>query len=219
MQVDYIGQERSRAAGNYSTPQLLVDLAQEIKPDKKRRQNIRKAMGQGVEIGPVKEGELEGCARLSSEFGAHHGIRSQELGFLRMAYGSGIAKMFAARLRGELLGFEIILLDRELGKTYSWLAAWNGKGLETNAPSLLTLELIKWSKENGFRWFDFGGIDFETEKKRNIAFFKQSFGGSLTSYRSARTLAFRGATSKLAYKLIYHAYHKVYVPLHDRKRA
>lgn len=36
LQVDYIGQERSRAAGNYSTPQLLVDLAQEIKPDKKR---------------------------------------------------------------------------------------------------------------------------------------------------------------------------------------
>ena len=60
-----------------------------------------------------------------------------------------------------------------------------------------------------------GSEPFETEKKRNIAFFKQSFGGSLTSYSSARTLALGGTSSRLLYRLINGTYHRIYVPLHD----
>ena len=219
LQIDCVNSLRSGAGAVYKVPQLIIDLQGELRPNKKRRQNIRKAIAAGVTFGLIKEEEIGIGHRMSEAFGEKHAIKPMSLALLRRAHSSDIAKIFAVRLGGEIVGFEVVLLDRELQKSYSWLAAWTEKGLEANAPSLLTWEIIKWSKENGLRQFDFGGIGFETEKKRNIAFFKESFGGSLVHYSSMKSVGIYGLNIPAIYSLIDFSYHRIYMPLHDMRQV
>ncbi|MDE1847195.1 MAG: GNAT family N-acetyltransferase [Candidatus Micrarchaeota archaeon] len=219
LQVDCVNQLHGGSGVVYQVPQLIISLQGEPNPNKKRRQNIRKAIAAGVAQGFMSDSELEMGHRMSKEFGEKHGIKSMSLAFLKRAHASRLAKIFTVKLGGEIVGFEVVLLDKELLKTYSWLAAWTDKGLEANAPSLLTWEIIKWSKQNGFREFDFGGIGFETEKKRNIAFFKESFGGELRHYRSLKSVGVYGMDIPALYRLIDFSYHRIYMPMHDRRQV
>ena len=215
MQFELKNSIKSRGFHNQDVPQMIIDLQKELKPNKKRRQNIRKAIAAGVKFDVCREDDLVACHALSLSFGAKHKIRVMGKEFLRYIFDSKIVKIFTVKIDGKLVGFEAILLDKELAKTYSWLASWDERGLEANAPSLLTWEIIQWSKAQGFDQFDFGGIGFETEKKRSIAFFKESFGGELVHDSTIRTAGILGMRSDHIYKLIDHAYKNIYMRMHD----
>jgi hypothetical protein len=55
------------------------------------------------------------------------------------------------------------------------LGATSDEGLKSKGAYLLQWTLIKWLKENGFRWYDLGGID--PERNPGVYSFKRGFSG------------------------------------------
>ncbi len=55
------------------------------------------------------------------------------------------------------------------------LGATSEEGLRSNGAYLLQWTLIKWLKENGFKWYDLGGID--PERNPGVYHFKKGFSG------------------------------------------
>ncbi len=56
------------------------------------------------------------------------------------------------------------------------LGATSDEGLKSQSAYLLQWTMIKWLKENGFRWYDLGGID--PERNPGVYSFKRGFSGA-----------------------------------------
>lgn len=168
----------------------IVDLASP-NPDKKRRQNIRKALGAKVYVEIAKEAEVPELNALAKDFAKKKDLERMLIteGLIDYSIRSPESRIFAVKHEGKMLGFEIIFLDAKSKMTYAGWASWNEKAYELNAPSLLTWEIIEWSRKNGYAKHDLGGI-VRDEEMGNIARFKESFGGINVPYYSYREVAF-----------------------------
>jgi len=71
----------------------------------------------------------------------------------------------------------------------AWKAGWSGEYKELSPNALMHWEVIKWSKQNGYRYYDFVSLDLESsnkllrgetvqpDKTNGMFFFKVGFGG------------------------------------------
>jgi lipid II:glycine glycyltransferase (peptidoglycan interpeptide bridge formation enzyme) len=169
----------------------VIDL-ENPKPNKKRRQNIRKAVSAGVTFRMATKDDIPAIVALENEFAIKKGMKeniSFNQKYIEHAFGLEECKVFCILQQNTLLGFEMVWIDNKSKMTGSGYGACNNRGLELNAPSLLKWEIIKWSKENGYKKFDIGSI-LKKSALANVGRFKKSFNGNIIPYYTYREFSF-----------------------------
>jgi lipid II:glycine glycyltransferase (peptidoglycan interpeptide bridge formation enzyme) len=128
-------------------------------------------------------------------------------------YPKGYVKLLTVKLRGEPVSMGIIFT---FGNTVRfWKVGWSGAEIKKHPTQLLYWELIKWSKNNGFRYFDNVQVDsFVTDhlslglpvtdelKSRRLygtTVFKISFGGQVLKL-SGPWFRFQNPVIRLLYR-------------------
>ena len=185
---------RCLAHGTY-----LIDLRQDLDAlwaglKQEARTAVRKARKQGIEV-RLGEGE-EDFARYYELF-AENRLRDQHKGMLRPVYSAESmvdhVRFFASR---DALKLFCAHIDGQLGsatlvKYYNGIVSfnchargdeWHGRNLHDG--DLLVWEMIRWAREQGFRYFDMTGFDVvpANERQRGIQRFKSKWGGECVYY-------------------------------------
>lgn len=88
--------------------------------------------------------------------------------------GEKIFKVIGGYFDGILVGVMFLLCFND--KVYNWYAASNPDYYKKYPNDIITWEAIKWSSENGYRFFDFGGAG-NPAKNYGVREFKKKFGG------------------------------------------
>lgn len=87
----------------------------------------------------------------------------------------------------------VLLLSAGKTLVYQWAALTNDERfMRLYSQRRLIYEAIKWAKEQGYYYFDLGGVSLDAPKgtkKWGIWFFKQSFGGELKGIQSSFVLS------------------------------
>jgi len=188
----------------------VIDLTQDLdtiwrKLDKKSsRYAINRAQRDGIEF-KINQ-NYEEFYHLNKSFMQQKGIMPLlGIGVTSIKEMKRYGTLFISEYKGEVLSGHLYLEDENNLKL--WLSASKRLDVDRekailigNANRLLHWEAIKYAKEKGIEEFDMGGLwsDEEAkanEMKRNINFFKQSFGGKTTTY---------------------YDYQKIYSPLYKR---
>lgn len=188
--------------------EVRYDLSKGLHAEKHRRHNIRDAQSKGVKVDFLAKDDVQECVEISKLASARLGFPLFNTDIISASLQSEIAKVFAIRQDNALLGFDIVFLDRELSKVLPGIVAWKDEALESNAPSLVTYEIMKWSQEQGFRYFVSGRKeDMLTDKEANVWRFKESFGNGETTQSmpiyTSKTIAAMGRSWPSAYRLYY----------------
>jgi len=200
---------------------LMVDLAPDIdtifaRMSTSQRRNLRRARRDGVEVHRGGRDDLAAFHALHAATAARQGFEPRSLAYLEAQWDalkpSGAVELFLAFAPG----------DRDIPPTGpfagpfagQWVTAfsdtvtgkipgWNGEApkLQPNLASLW--RAIEWAKEEGYRWFDLGGIDLQHaealrrggvaqpgEGERSAAAFKARFGGEVVMMPPARQRTF-----------------------------
>jgi lipid II:glycine glycyltransferase (peptidoglycan interpeptide bridge formation enzyme) len=83
-------------------------------------------------------------------------------------------KIFAAKHKGKHIGAIFLLAYRD--RVYDWYAGSSRDHLHLYPNDLLCWHAIEWSKEMGYKIFDFGGAG-KVNKEYGVRKFKRQFGG------------------------------------------
>lgn len=83
-------------------------------------------------------------------------------------------KFFGAFFQEKLIGVMYLLCYNK--KTYEWYIGCFSDYMKMHANDLLIWEIFKWSKENSFSVFDFGGAG-SPDKEYGVREYKKKFGG------------------------------------------
>jgi hypothetical protein len=149
------------------------------------RKNIRKGLNKDlVKIEEVcEEPDLRECYRLlDMTYRAAHVPLSEYSLFRAAADLLGPKRMirFAlARVHGEAAAASVELLYKD--RVFGWFGGMDRRFAPYIPNELLMWSIIKWSAENGFKKYDFGGAGKPNEKY-GVRDFKAKFGGRLVCY-------------------------------------
>jgi peptidoglycan pentaglycine glycine transferase (the first glycine) len=209
------------------------------------RRNIRLAFRKGVTVREGDEADLETFYRLHVSTGARQTFSpypDRHFEDLWRAFRpAGGARLFVAEFEGEPVSGLLVLIH---GDTVSQHAmGWSGRHAKVKPNEALVWAAIAWSKEHGYRWFDFTWIDARAAQavvrneplppdlENSVASFKLGFGGAVTllpgayDYVENRALsaAFRSLVP-LAYRLgsVQKAHHRLrwrWMPSRGRSRS
>lgn len=177
----------------------IIDLTQDL-------DTIWGNMSKGNCRKPIKRAERDGVkVKLNKNYDEfyeiYHSVRiNKDLKGFAMSLSDieNYATLFVAEFDGEVISGHGYLEDERNIK--SWVIGSkrfeNNKEYSTvvaNASKLIIWEALKYAKEKGIEVFDMGGLwsDEEAktdEMKRNINFFKESFGGKATTCYNYRKI-------------------------------
>jgi peptidoglycan pentaglycine glycine transferase (the first glycine) len=98
-------------------------------------------------------------------------------------------KYFIAEYEGEPVSARIVFAFKDT--VYAWRSTWNGKHPTKFPNYALYWAILEWAKSNGYKYFDFGGIDSQEAEalkagnpskdyENSLTYFKYGFGGALT---------------------------------------
>lgn len=90
-----------------------------------------------------------------------------------------MVKFWLVQYGDEYIASSVELVYKEV--VYGWYGGVNRAYSQFNPSELLTWEILKWSAENGYRIYDFGGAG-TPDKKYGVRDFKSKFGGQLVCY-------------------------------------
>jgi len=167
---------------NKSEEDLLKDMHQ------KTRYNIRLARKKGVEIveGGIKD--FNNFWELMNKTSNRDGFRIHSKEHYLKMLDVDFIKIFFAKFEGRIISVGIFSL---FGDTVTYMhGASDNEHRNVMAPYLLQWELITRAKENGFRYYDFYGID--SEKWPGVTRFKKGFGGFEIDYPGTLDMLFNG---------------------------
>jgi serine/alanine adding enzyme len=148
----------------------------------KRRNEIRRAAKEGVQ---VKEIDYK------TEFNISYNILFQvysraklplpykEYFFNALNLSYGCFRIFGAYFDGGLIGFMYALCYGN--RVYNWYAGSMANFHNKYPNDIITWEVIKWAKNNGYHLFDFGGAG-HPKKEYGVRDFKKKFGGSEVNF-------------------------------------
>lgn len=186
------------------------------------RRNIRLALRKGVTVREGDEADLDTFYRLHVATGARQTFPpypESHFAALWRAFRPGCGvRMFVAEYEGEPVSALLVLIH---GDTVSQHAmGWSGRHASVKPNEALVWAAIAWSKENGYRWFDFTWVDARAaaavvrgeplpdDVADSVASFKLGFGGAVTllpgTYDYVDNRALRAAVRSLvplAYRL------------------
>jgi serine/alanine adding enzyme len=168
---------------------ILVDLKKEyedlwrdIQP--RKRTNINRAYKEGLNV-KILESESEVaesyaiCQEVYNK--AKMPLVNKEffINSFKILGSKNRLKMFGAYKDGVMVGFMYILCYKK--RTYEWYGGSKSKYYKFYPNDLLPYEVIKWSKENGFSIFDWGGAG-APDKTYGVRDYKMRFGGKLQEF-------------------------------------
>jgi lipid II:glycine glycyltransferase (peptidoglycan interpeptide bridge formation enzyme) len=139
------------------------------------RQNIKKARKSNIEVSETRDiADFDGWWETYLETGERGKFVKQSYNMVKEVLETEeISRLFVARYEGKIVAGAFVLLDR----VPSW---WLGGSLpdywKHSPNNLLLWDVIRWSAENGYKQFDFGGAARE-EEKHGPSEFKRKFGG------------------------------------------
>jgi Acetyltransferase (GNAT) domain len=189
---------RASQAGIAPAATLRIDLRADTEAlrsrlSKRLRGWTRRWPDKGVQVRLGGEDDLPLLARLVARSAEFQGYEPLSLGYLRLMYRSllptGSAVLFVGDVHGEPVAVDFytrcggVLRDRLIGFDR------NSQASNLSVPAALKWYAMLWAKEQGIRWFDFGGIRVENARAllegRSLDqataggsdFFKISFGG------------------------------------------
>lgn len=173
--------------------ELLVDMHQ------KTRYNIRLAQKKGVEIVEGGEADFESFWKLMTDttqrdvFRAHsRGYYEKMLNSLSGKIGDKenlVFKLYIAKYDGQVIASMLVAF---FGDTVTYVHGASGNvNRQVMAPFLLQWQVIKLAKENGYKYYDFYGID--ENKWPGVTRFKKGFGGFEESWPGTFDIIFSSA--------------------------
>ena len=119
---------------------------------------------------------------------------------------AGNLQMGFALLDGEIIAAHTYLVDKELGIARLWHSASKrfdekyDSYLVGRANKMLTYQEIIFFKEKGYKIFDFGGYNTDSQNLQGINSFKLSFGGEVVpcyNYVSVWHFLFKKVAGKI----------------------
>jgi len=179
---------------------LVLDLAEDVdKLMARMRKNLRNDLRRGLSSGLVfregGENDIETFRRLMWELCERRGCAPSppQKDFFhnlwKVFHTHGHLKLFLVEFDKTPVSAVITF---PFGDTVRlWKIGWNGEHDKLRPNALLYWEVIKWSKQNGYRFFDFVWIDLEsankllrgetlrTDNTNGMSFFKIGFGGQV----------------------------------------
>jgi lipid II:glycine glycyltransferase (peptidoglycan interpeptide bridge formation enzyme) len=161
---------------------LLAEMHQ------KTRYNIRLAEKKGVKIIPGSLDDFTDFWRLMSLTGERDGFRLHSAEhYKNLLSASGQIKLFFASYNGKNIATGLFCF---FGDRVTYLhGASDNEARNLMSPYLLQWEVIKEAQKNGYKYYDFYGID---EKKwPGVTRFKLGFGGFVKEYPGTHDIIFR----------------------------
>ncbi|MGB9696370.1 MAG: lipid II:glycine glycyltransferase FemX [Ignavibacteria bacterium] len=168
---------------------ILVDLQKEygelwhdIQP--RKRTNINRAYKEGLKVKILdSEAEVVESYKICQEVynKARMPLVNREffVNAFKILGSKNRLKMFGAYRDGVMIGFMYILCYKN--RTYEWYGGSKSKYYKYYPNDLLPYEIMKWSKENGFNIFDWGGAG-APDKTYGVRDYKMKFGGTLQEF-------------------------------------
>jgi hypothetical protein len=154
----------------------------------KRRKNINKALRMGVTIEemPAEEGLLElrrlqghSSKRIVARGGrdiTYKGLAAEDPAGVLLE--TDLGRIICARANGEIVSAGLFTCFN--GLVYHTLSGHSNQALQTQAPTLLLWESIKWYRRHGAKEFNFGGCSADAidagHSEHGIYEYKQAFG-------------------------------------------
>jgi len=170
---------------------FLIDLAESKEElwanlSKKRRNNIRRALKNGVTVKIVeREDHTYKFYDMLHETYRNAKLPLADISLFRSIFKSlnpkNMAKFFLAKYENSYIGGMLILTYD--GVIYDWYAGAHKKYLKVCPNDLLVWHAIEWGSENGYHTFDFGGAgNLDNKEHEGIRDFKKQFGGQLVNF-------------------------------------
>ncbi len=158
----------------------------------KMRYNIRKAMRSGATVRQGTSADVPSLHRLVSATASRQGFVVPPLAHLQAMHDvlaeRGHARLFLAEVEGVPVAG---ILTVTWGDTVVYKrGGWSGDASEHRPNELLHWTAIRWAKNNGYRWYDFDGIDptvaeavmrgepIPPSNTESVSRFKLGFGGT-----------------------------------------
>jgi len=160
------------------------------------RYNIRLAQRQGIVVREGSESDLATLYQLLSATARRQGFEPEPEPYLRCLWElfgpPGQARIFLSEYEGESLSAALIIAfgDTVLYKR----SGWHGNTGRLRPNELLQWTVINWAKANGYRYYDFEGIDLEAAHavlkgedipesvRQSARGFKLGFGGEIVLF-------------------------------------
>lgn len=173
------------------------ELLQAMHP--KTRYNIKLAEKKGVTIKKVGLDRFDDFWSLMEQTVERDGFRLHEANYYKkmLSQGEGLLNLYFAEQNGKVLAANIIAKFGDM-VTYVHGASSN-QDRNLMAPYLLQWEIIREVKREGFKSYDFYGID--EAKWPGVTRFKRGFGGEEIIYPGTFDLVFNQAKYKI-YKIL-----------------
>jgi peptidoglycan pentaglycine glycine transferase (the first glycine) len=204
--VAILEDERFRSTSQTVAPpaSLVVDLTpplEEImsKMNKKTRYNVRHAERRGVTVRTGGESDLAAYCRIVEATAQRQGFRPFPSEYYttmwRVLEPHGYLRLTVVEVEGEAIAaqFAVPFGDTVINK----LGVWSGQHGNSHPNDLLHWEVMKWSKNHGYRFYDFEGIDLRgaealsgggslpPDLERSVTRFKLGFGGDVCIFPGA----------------------------------
>ncbi len=149
----------------------------------KRRNEIRKAIKEGVTVREIKtEEEVSAAYNILKEVYDNARLPLYSKAFFLSAWKilskTGNIKVFGAFSETKLVGTMIVLCYGNC--IYDWYAGSLRSYYHKNPNDLIPWEVFKWGKANDFTQFDFGGAG-KPDKKYGVRDYKIKFGGEIVN--------------------------------------
>jgi lipid II:glycine glycyltransferase (peptidoglycan interpeptide bridge formation enzyme) len=181
-----------REAGRLVEPHprctVVVDLSEDedrllAAMKSKTRYNIGLARRRGVTVREGGPSEIAVFHRLLTLTGERQrfAVPSQEYfgDLMRIMAPGGHARIFLAEVHGEPTSAVLVIA---FGDTVSYKrGAWSGDHGQRHPNELLHWTAMSWAKQQGYRYYDFEGIDnaWPSGDTRSVSSFKLGFGGAV----------------------------------------
>jgi len=183
-----------------SAATVLIDLRQDLdvilaRMKSKTRYNIRLSQRKGVVVREGTDDDLDTFYQLLTLTGQRQGFTVSSRDYFNTLWNAlgtrGAAKLFIAEVNGQPVS---ALLAIPFGDTVIYKrGAWSGAYSNYHANELLHWTVIQWAKAEGYRYYDFEGIDRAhaeaaiqgkplPEENRSVGSFKLGFGGDVVVY-------------------------------------
>jgi len=156
---------RLSLAGIAPTGSMRVDLSgseQQLRARAKRRLRPAATLwaGDAVTVRHGDERDIPLLAELIAHSAQAHGYRPYSVDYLRAMYQelSGQVTLFIGEADGTPVAADLVTSCGDMVRGRLIGFDRTGQARRLGVPAAVTWEIIRWAKEQGYRWYDFGGL-------------------------------------------------------------
>ncbi|HSZ31613.1 MAG TPA: GNAT family N-acetyltransferase [Pseudonocardiaceae bacterium] len=156
---------RLSLAGIAPTGSMRVDLSgseQQLRARAKRRLRPAATLwaGDAVTVRHGDERDIPLLAELIAHSAQAHGYRPYSVDYLRAMYAelAGQVTLFIGEAGGVPVAADLVTSCGDMVRGRLIGFDRTGQARRLSVPAAVTWEIIRWAKEQGYRWYDFGGL-------------------------------------------------------------